>query len=335
MSIDSLKPVETLPCWRLQNLLRREQRAIVLPIAALIVLVLWFGINQPAFISPLNLVVMGAQAGPLLLLSLGATFVVLMGGIDLSVGAVAGLSSALSAVLLQQFGLSFGLTFLAALMAGVVAGLINASFSTLMRLPSFIATLASGSIFTGVMLHVLNGSALSVDNDDFSLLANGQLIPNVPNVLLLGLVLWLLLSFSTSHTRFGRYIVAIGAGERIALLSGIPVRRFKTYAFVLSATLAAVGGFFLLSRLGSATPSIGESYVLDSVAAIVVGGTALSGGVGGAARTLSGVAMITILSNGLNVSGVSPFTQEIVKGFIIVLAVLTTIDRQSLQNIIK
>lgn len=335
MSTEILKPASSdeRPARRLH--FSREQRAIILPLAALLLLATWFGLNQPAFLSPLNLVVMGAQAGPLLLISLGATFVILTGGIDLSVGAVAALASALSAVLLQHFNLSFSLTFLLALAAGVAAGLINAALSTLLRLPSFIATLASGSIFTGIMLHVLNGSALFVDNDAFSGLANGQLIPKVPNVLLIGLLLWLLFSLVTSHTRFGRYAVAIGAGERIAQLSGVPVRRFKTYAFVLSSVLAAVGGFFLLSRLGSATPSIGEGYVLDSVAAIVVGGTALSGGVGGVARTLSGVALITILSNGLNVSGVSPFTQEIVKGLVIVLAVLTTIDRQSLQNIIK
>ncbi|NTZ63891.1 ABC transporter permease, partial [Agrobacterium tumefaciens] len=154
-------------------------------------------------------------------------------------------------------------------------------------------------------------------------------------VLLLSLLLWLVLSLTTSHTRFGRYIVAIGAGERIAKLSGIAINRYKTYAFVLSSTLAATGGFFLLSRLGSATPSIGDGYLLDTVAAIVVGGTALTGGVGGAQRTLLGVALITILSNGLNVSGVSTFTQEIVKGVVIVIAVLTTIDRVSLQDIVK
>lgn len=334
MSVDSLKDPQALPPRR-RWYLSREQRAIALPLIALLLLILWFGLHQPAFLSALNLVVMGAQAGPLLLISLGATFVVLLGGIDLSVGAVAALASAVSAVLLQKLGLGFGVTFIAVLALGIVAGLINASFSTLLRLPSFIATLASGSIFSGIMLHVLDGAALFVDNDDFSTLANGQLIPHIPNVLLLSLLLWLLLSLTNSHTRFGRYVVAIGAGERIALLSGVPVKRFKTYAFVLSSTLAAIGGFFLLSRLGSATPSIGEGYVLDTVAAIVVGGTALSGGVGGVARTLLGVALITILSNGLNVSGVSPFSQEIVKGVVIVLAVLTTIDRQSLQNIIK
>ncbi|MCM2435973.1 ABC transporter permease [Agrobacterium rosae] len=315
--------------------LSREHRANWLPIVALLVLIVYFALQQPAFLSPLNLTVMGAQSGPLLLISLGATFIVLMGSIDLSVAAVAALASAISAVLLQNFGTSHTTAFLAVVGFGIAAGLLNSVLSTVLRLPSFIATLASSSIFTGIMLHVLEGTALFVNDDDFSMVANGQIIPRMPNVLLLAVLLWVVLSLTTSHTRFGRYIVAIGAGERVAKLSGIAINRYKTYAFVLSSTLAAIGGFFLLSRLGSATPSIGDGYLLDTVAAIVVGGTALTGGVGGAQRTLLGVALITILSNGLNVSGVSTFTQEIVKGVVIVIAVLTTIDRVSLQDIVK
>lgn len=319
--------------WK--SLLSREQRAIWLPLAALMILIAYFAIRQPAFISPLNITVMGAQAGPLLLISIGATFVVLMGSIDLSVAAVATLAAAVGAVLLQKMGVPPVLVFILTVVLGILCGLLNALLSTFMRVPSFIATLASGSIFTGVMLHVLDGAALLVDDDSFSIVANGQIIPRIPNVLLLSLLAWGVLCLVNSRTRFGRYIVAIGAGERVAQLSGIPVERYKTYAFVLSSSFAAIGGFFLLSRLGSATPSLGEGYLLDSIAAIVVGGTALTGGVGGVVRTALGVALITVLSNGLNVSDVSSFTQEIVKGVVIAVAVLTTIDRDSLQNIVK
>ena len=315
--------------------LARERRATWLPLAALITLALTFAARQPAFLSPMNLTVMGAQAGPLLIIALGGTFVILLGSIDLSVGGVAALSAALAAVLLQDAGTGAGVALLASLALGIVAGLFNAALTTLLRLPSFIATLASGSIFTGIMLHVLNGSALLVDDDAFSRFANGRVVPHVPNVLTVGLVAWAVLAAVNARTRFGRYVVAIGAGERVARLSGLAVGRFKTYAFVLSSTLAALGGFFLLSRLGSATPSLGDGYVLDTIAAIVVGGTALTGGVGGAVRTLLGVALITILGNGLNISGVSSFTQEIVKGVVIVIAVLTTIDRAGLQGVVK
>lgn len=313
----------------------REQRATWLPIVALLLLIAYFALRQPAFLSPLNLTVMGAQAGPLLLISLGVTFVILMGSIDLSVASVATLSSAICGTLLENVGVGYGVAFLAAILFGIVAGVINAAFVTLLRLPSFIATLASSSIFTGIMLHVLDGTALSLSDDGFSVIANGQILPNIPNVLLLAGLLWIALTFTTSHTRFGRYVLAIGAGERVAQLSGIATNHYKLYAFVLSSVLAAVGGFFLLSRLGSATPAIGDGYLLDSIAAVVVGGTSLTGGVGGASRTLLGVALITVLGNGLNVLGVTSFTQEIVKGVVIVLAVLTTIDRASLQHIVK
>ncbi|MCB8882780.1 ABC transporter permease [Acidisoma cellulosilytica] len=320
---------------RFRFVISREQRATWLPLVALAVLIGYFAFKQHAFVSGLNITVMGAQAGPLLLISLGATFVVLMGSIDLSVAAVATLSAALGAVLLQTFGMSPGLAFVATLVLGAVCGLVNALLSTVLRVPSFIATLASGSVFTGVMLHVLDGSALLVDNDAISEIANGQIIPMIPNVLLLAVLAWGALAVANSHSRFGRYIVAIGGGERVAQLSGIAVTRYKTYAFMLSSVFAAIGGYFLLARLGSATPSLGDGYLLDSIAAIVVGGTSLSGGVGGASRTILGVALITVLSNGLNVCGVSPFTQEIVKGVVIVIAVLTTIDRVSLQQIVK
>ncbi|CUX69080.1 membrane hypothetical protein [Agrobacterium tumefaciens str. Kerr 14] len=246
--------IETWKARVATAIVSREHRATWLPASALLILIGYFAFQQPAFLSPLNLTVMGAQAGPLLLISLGATFIVLMGSIDLSVAAVAALASAISAVLLQKFGTGYTTALLAVLGFGIAAGLLNSVLSTVLRLPSFIATLASSSIFTGIMLHVLDGTALFVNDDDFSMLANGQIIPRVPNVLLLSLLLWLVLSLTTSHTRFGRYIVAIGAGERVAKLSGIAINRYKTYAFVLSSTLAAIGGFFLLSRLGSAYP---------------------------------------------------------------------------------
>ena len=328
-------PARTRPPLLLRLLGRREWRATWLPVTALIALIVYFAARVPAFLSPVNLTVMGAQAGPLLIIALGGTFVILLGSIDLSVGGVAALAAAMAAVLLQDVHAGPLAALSAALAVGVVAGLLNALLVMRLRLPSFIATLASGSIFTGIMLHVLNGSALLVDDDAFSLVANGQIVPRVPNVLLLGLLAWLVLGFVNARTRFGRYVVAIGAGERVAELTGLPVARFKAYAFVLSGALAALGGYFLLSRLGSATPELGNGYVLDTIAAIVVGGTALTGGVGGAVRTLLGVALMTVLGNGLNVAGVSPFTQEIVKGCVIVLAVLTTIDRTALHGVVK
>lgn len=306
-----------------------------LPFIALAVLIFYFGIQEPAFLGTQNLTVLGAQAGPLLLISLGASFVILMGSIDLSVGGLAGLTAALGAITMRDLALSPAVVVLLAIAVGLLAGLFNALLSTYLKLPSFIATLASGSIFTGIALNLLQGRAVRVESDTFATLANGRLLPGVPNALLLAVIAWGVLVFVHFRTRFGRYVVAIGAGERVVALSGIRVRAYKTGVYMLSSGFAALAGVFLLSRLGSATPTIGDGYLLDVVAAIVVGGTALTGGIGGVHRTLLGVALITILSNGLNISGVSSFTQEIVKGVVIILAVLTTVDRQKLQNIIK
>lgn len=312
----------------------RRIGSAVLPLLALAVLVGVFGVKEPRFLSVTNLEVMATQGGPLLIISLGATFVVLMGGIDLSVGAIGALAAAAVAVAITNHGFgSAGL--LVAIVVGALAGTVNAFCVTFLRLPSFIVTLGSLSIFNGVTLHLLNGRALFVDQLPYQNLAIGQTIPHLPNVALIAVVLWALMLFLNRYTRFGRYLTAIGAGEPVAALSGIPVRRYKAAAFIVSGAFAGCAGAFLLLELGSATPSLGDGYLLDSIAAIVIGGTALMGGVGGISRTLLGVALLTVLSNGLNVVGVSTFTQSILKGVIVILAVLLTIDRGRMQDLIK
>lgn len=306
----------------------------LLPVIVLAVLVVVFASRQHRFVSLTNLEVMLQQGGPLLTIALGATLVVLMGSIDLSVGAIAAVSAAASAVLIQQHG--FGTVgLLLAIVVGIVAGGVNAIAVTVMRLPSFIVTLGTLSVFSGATLHLLSGRALFVDNLPFGWLSHQELIPHVPNIALVALGAWLFMVFVNRYTRFGRYLTAIGAGEPVATLSGVPVRRYKAIAFIVSGAFAGCGGAFLLLNLGSATPSLGDGFLLDSIAAIVVGGTALSGGVGGAPRTLLGVALLTVLSNGLNVIGVSVFTQEILKGVVVILAVFATIDRGRMRNLIK
>jgi ribose transport system permease protein/putative xylitol transport system permease protein len=298
------------------------------------VLVLVFTAFEARFLSLTNIRVMLMQAGPLLMISLGATFVVLMGSIDLSVGAIAALAAAAAAVLIQNHGLGWeGL--LLTIPIGMALGGVNASFAIGLRLPSFIVTLGTLSIFSGFTLHVLSGRALFVENLPLKSFGRGDWIPNIPNAFLAAFVGWALMVLVNRYTRFGRYLVAIGAGEPVAVLSGVPVRRYKTLTFIVSGAFAGLGGAFLLLQMGSATPSLGNAFLLNSIAAIVIGGTALSGGVGGASRTLLGVALLTVISNGLNVTGVSIFTQDILRGIVVVLAVLITIDRERMQNLVK
>ena len=311
-----------------------QVRSAVLPVGGFLVLVVFFGAWQSAFLSRTNLQVMLGQGAPLLMLSLGATFVVLAGGVDLSVGAAAGMAAAVSGILIANHNFGFaGLPL--AVGVGVIAGALNAFCVTFLRLPSFIMTLGTLAIFNGVTLHVLGGQGFFVPNLPARDISIGQAVPHVPNAALIALCLWAAMVVVNFRTRFGRYVTAIGAGEPVAALSGVPVFRYRAAAFIVSGAFAGCGGAFLLLQLGSVSPLTGQSYLLDSIAAIVIGGTALGGGVGGIPRTLLGVALLTVISNGLNVLAVSTFTQEIVKGCIVILAVLATIDRERMQHLIK
>ena len=321
------------PLLNLVEYIQRWGRPLV-PVLVLPVLIGLFTAFESRFVSITNLNVMLTKAGPLLMVSLGATLVVLMGSIDLSVGAIAALTAAAAAVLISDHGLGTA-GFLATIVIGMALGGVNAFCVITLRLPSFIVTLGTLSIFTGITLHILSGRAVFVDELPFEWLARGELVPKVPNTFLAALIVWVLLVLVNRYTRFGRYLVAIGAGEPVAALSGVPVRRYKTLAYVVSGATAGCGGAILLLQLGSATPSLGNAFLLDSIAAIVIGGTALTGGVGGVPRTLLGVALLTVLSNGLNVTGVSIFTQDILRGLVVILAVLVTIDRGRMQNLVK
>ncbi len=302
----------------------------VLPLAALVALVVYFGVRSSSFLTLENLTVMSGQAGPLLLAALGATFVVMMGSIDLSVGSIALLCGAICAHFLADT--SVGLWAIPiVLVAGIVLGLANGTVYAYLRVPSFITTLGSLSIFAGIGLLILDGSPLSFIDSDFSNLAIGQIVPHLQNSALWALIAWAIFVFVCFRTRFGLYIYAIGGDERVAELSGIRINRFKVAAFALSGLTAAAAGLLSAGQLGSGGPTLGSSFLLDSLAAIVVGGTALSGGTGGVHRTLLGVLLITILANGLNQIGVDQFTQEIVKGGVIILAVaITMLGRRGL-----
>ncbi len=306
----------------------------ILPFVSVVVLVVFFGVLEPRFFTISNFTIVASQAAPLLFITLGATFVVLMGGIDLSVGSAATLASALAAVLVRDYDIGY-LAMPVAIAVGIAAGLVNGLITTYFRLPSFLVTLGTLSIFGGLSLHLLQGRSVPVGNPPFRQLAIGQLIPNLPNAMLFALSSSAVLIFVGSWTRFGRYIAAIGAGEAVATVAGIRVRRYKIYAFTVSGAFAGVGGAFILARLGSGSPQVGANFLLDSIAAIVVGGTALSGGVGGVHRTLLGVAIISILSNGLGIMGVGSFTRMMIIGCVVILAVATTIDRERMMNVVK
>lgn len=306
--------------------LEHLDKSLWLPIGVVLGLAVFFSVATDSFATLRNFTAITGQAGTLLIVCLGSTFVVLMGSIDLSVGAVVLLVGASSVLLLNATHLGLAIIPLAAALGGLL-GAANGVIYVFGRIPSFVVTLGSLSAFTGVALQILQGRAIQFDNPNFEEIAIGQLIQHLPNIALCALTAWIIVVFVSNKTRFGRYMFLIGGGETVARMSGIPVGRYKIYAFALSGLLAGVGAILAVARLGAAGPSLGSDLLLNNLAAIVVGGTSLAGGTGGPHRTLIGVLIIAILDNGLNLMGVSQYTQMMIKGVVVVVAVLVSQDR--------
>lgn len=301
-------------------------KSLWLPVAVVLGLIVFFSLATESFASLRNFSAITGQAGTLLIACLGCTFVILMGSIDLSVGATVLLVGAASVQVLNATGIGQGIIVVAAAI-GALLGLVNGLIYVRGRIPSFVVTLGTLSVFSGIALQILEGRAISFDAPGLEELAVGQLIPRLPNIALCAIIAWAVVVVVASRTRFGRYMYLIGGGETVARTAGVPVNRYKIYAFVLSGLLAGIGGILAVARLGAAGPSLGQDLLLNTLAAIVVGGTSLAGGSGGPQRTLIGVLIIAILDNGLNLMGVSQYSQMIVKGAVVIAAVLVSRER--------
>lgn len=272
-------------------------------------------------------------------ISTGMTLVVLMAGIDLSVGSILGLSAAICAGLLKT-GLSFesinlfvGFTVLGgiitALLVGLALGLFNGWVITKFSIPPFVATLAMLTIGRGLTMLYTEGIPISNLGSSFESIGSGWIL-GIPIPVWISLIMVLIVVFLTKKTTFGRYIYAIGGNEKAAFLSGININKIKLAVYGIAGMMAAVGGILVTSRLNSAQPNAGMSYELDSIAAVVIGGTSLSGGVGRVTGTVIGAVIIGVLNNGLVLLDVSPFWQQVVKGIVILLAVI--IDKMNQKN---
>lgn len=310
----------------------RGLNGVWLPIAVVVVLIVFFSFMTDAFFSLRNMSGILGQASTLLLACLGASFVILMGSIDLSVGAIVLLVGAITVKALNALGLGVE-ALVVSLLAGAVLGLGNGIIYAWGRIPSFVVTLGTLSIFTGTAWQILEGRALRFTSPSFENLAIGQFIPHVPNIALFALGAWVIASLVGQMTRFGRFMYIIGGGEAVARTAGIPVDRYKIYAFIFSGLMAGLAGAMAVARLGAAGPTLGQELLLNTLAAIVVGGTSLSGGIGGVHRTLIGVAIIALLDNGLNLMDVNQYTQMVIKGAVVVVAVLISQDRRNSQII--
>ncbi|WP_203363411.1 ribose ABC transporter permease RbsC [Bacillus sp. REN10] len=296
------------------------------PLLGLLMLMVIVSILNPSFLAPLNILNLLRQVAINALIAYGMTFVILTGGIDLSVGSILALSSALMAGMIVS-GIDPMLAILIGCLLGAIMGAVNGLLITKGKMAPFIATLATMTIYRGLTLVYTDGNPITGLGDHylFQLFGRGYFlgIP-VPAVtmMLAFIILWVILH----KTPFGRKTYAIGGNEKAAWISGIQVARVKVLIYSLAGLLAALAGAILTSRLDSAQPTAGTSYELDAIAAVVLGGTSLSGGRGFIVGTLIGALIIGTLNNGLNLLGVSSFFQMVVKGIVILIAVL--IDRK-------
>lgn len=288
--------------------------------------VLW--ILTPHFLTISNLLNVAQQTAINAVIAVGLTFVIISGGIDLSVGSLVAFSGVVLAYLLQQ-QVPIPLAMAGSLAAGLACGLVNGLLITFGRLPPFIATLGMMSVARGGALLFTDGRPISGFSDSFRWLATGELF-FVPVPVVVMIVVYAIAHFVLHRTKFGRYAYAIGGNEEAALLSGVRVRFYKTLVYGTSGLLSALAASVLTARLNSAQPIAGINYELDAIAATVIGGTSLMGGQGSVIGTLIGALIMGVLRNGLNLLGVSSFIQQVVIGAVIILAVLmdTAFKRQ-------
>jgi ribose transport system permease protein len=296
------------------------------PLAAFILLFIVVAILNPSFIAPLNILNLLRQVSINALIAFGMTFVILTGGIDLSVGSTLALSSVLMAGMIVS-GINPIAAIFISVILGAVMGAINGLLITKGKIAPFIATLATMTVFRGLTLVYTNGNPITGLGDDyaFQLFGRGYFL-GIPVPAVTMIIAFFILWFILHKTSFGRKTYAIGGNEKASLVSGIKVERIKWMIYSLAGIMAALAGSILTSRLNSAEPTAGTSYEMDAIAAVVLGGTSLSGGKGRIFGTLVGALIIGTLNNGLNLLDVSSFYQQVVKGIVILIAVL--IDRK-------
>jgi ribose transport system permease protein len=298
------------------------------PVLVLIGLVALIGVLRPGFLTLDTLVVVMADTATLFIIAAGVTFVIMLGGIDLSIQAVASLSSVIVAVLLP--GASYS-AFPAALLVGLLTGAFSGIVHVWLRIPSFIVTLATSGLASAAALLLSQARSITIGESGRAFLTwvTGRLF-GVPSVIIVGAIVAAAGIWVQHYTAFGRYSTAIGAGEAATLASGVKVNRQKVIAYALSAGLSALAGILLAGRMSSGSPTLANELLLPAIAAVVVGGTAITGGAGGIGRTVLGALIIAVVRVGMTFVGINIFAQQMVFGVVLIVAVAITIDRRKI-----
>ena len=265
-------------------------------------------------------------------IALGMTLIIILGHIDLTVGAVVAMCGTLTVGFIVNQGLPVELAIIGGVLLGVLFGFINGVIVSTFKVPSFIITMAMMNVANGIAYVYSGGQSTRITDGFFISIGTGYLFSLIPLPVLYMILLIIVISFLLVKTRFGVYVYAIGGNREAARLSGIPIRKIEIIVFTLSGLLSAFAGLVLASRMYSGQPSVGSGYEMDAIAACVLGGTSMAGGKGSISGTVLGAMVIGIISNGLNLIGVSSYWQLIVKGIIIATAVILDSQKEKFKR---
>ena len=294
-------------------------------LAAFILICLLLSLTTPNFFSLQNMTIVLRQVSINGILAIGVTFVIIAGGIDLSLGSVVALAGVVAAIFAHPGEYALVVPIAMAISVGLLIGYLNGLVVTWVKVAPFIVTLGMMTIARGLALVASDGRPITNLSDSFNAIGGGNLL-GVPLPILIFILVIVVSSFVLKQTRLGRYMYAVGGNEKAAFASGVRVNSVKMIAYMICSGLAGLAGIVLAARINTGQPNAGVAYELDAIAAVVIGGTSLAGGIGSIGGTVLGVLLIGVINNGLDLLNVSSYYQQIIKGVIIIAAVL--IDRK-------
>ena len=300
-------------------------------IIGLLVLIVIVSLATPKFLTQSNILNLFKANSVNAIISCGMLMAILMGEIDISVGSIVGLSGVIAAYTITNLNFPLFIVVPLTILVGGAVGLVNGFFISYLQVPAFVATLATQCIGRGLTEILTNGVTIRIRNDVYTGLGNNTIGP-VSITIFYAVAVLILTWFLLNLTRFGYYVYALGGNKVAAQYSGVNVKKFNMLPYILIGLFSGLGGMIWSARLGSAAAMLGSGFEMDAIAAVVIGGTSMSGGVGTVGGTFIGILIIGVITNGLNLMGINAFWQDVFKGLIIMAAVVFDVMRKRKKN---